>query len=428
MVAKITTPNSILRVLNYNEKKVQNGVATCLYAANFLLDAKDLNFYEKFHTIKHRTELNQRAKTNILHISLNFAPTEKLSPEKLIEIASAYMDKIGFGKQPFLVYQHQDAGHPHIHIVTTSILESGKRINTFNIGKNQSEKARKELENQYHLIKAGGRNSGQQQDLKPIVVQKIKYGLAETKRSITNVLDEVIAHYKFTSLPELNAVLKLYNVIADRGNEGGRIYKNKGLTYRIIDKNDNKIGVPIKASSIYSKPTLYFLEEKFQENERLRQPHKQKLKTAVDWVLSKNSISLSAFVSQLQKEKITVILRKNDSGLIYGISFIDHRTQCVFNGSDLGKIYSASGIQMRLGKEDAQKENQSGQLLQKKESFKKVKKEKVSSIEQKNQAVSNNNSLKNNNLLELLLNKERNESRFPFAFLLRKKKRRKNNL
>lgn len=427
MVAKITTPNSIPRVLNYNEKKVQSGVATCIHAANFLLDTKDLNFYEKLHTFKRRIELNQRAKTNILHISLNFALSEKLLPEKLIEIASDYMGKIGFGKQPFLVYQHIDAGHPHIHIVTTSILENGKRINTFNIGKNQSEKARKELEEQYHLIKAAGRNSGQQQELKSVAIQKAKYGLTETKRSITNVLDEVLTHYKFTSLPELNAVLKLYNIIADRGSEGGRIYKNKGLTYRIIDKNNNKIGVPIKASSIYSKPTLDFLEEKFQENERLRPPYKQKLKTAIDWVLSKKSMSLSDFVLQLQKEKITVILRRNDSGLLYGISFIDHRTQCVFNGSDLGKIYSASGIQTRLRKEDTQKENLLDKLLQKNESSKKVKKGKVSPIKQKNQIVSDNNLLKNNNLFDLLLQNEKNESRFPFDFLKKKKKRHKNN-
>lgn len=428
MVAKITTPHSILKVINYNEKKVQSGAAICICAANFLLDVKGLNFYDKLHTFEHRIELNQRAKTNALHISLNFAPSEKLSQERLIEIASAYMEKIGFGEQPFLVYEHHDAGHPHIHIITTSILENGKRINTFNIGKNQSGKARKELENQYHLIKAAGKNSSQQKDLKNISVQKIKYGLSETKRSITNVLDEVLTHYKFTSLPELNGVLKLYNVIADRGNEGGRIYQNKGLTYRIIDKNNNKIGVPIKASSIYSKPTLAFLEQKFKENERLRLPHKQKLRTKIDWALSKKLMSVSEFVLQLQKEKINVILRRNDSGLLYGISFVDHRTKCVFNGSDLGKMYSASGIQKRIVKKCSQKENEFEELLLRKE-FSYIGKEKhATSKEQKNPIVSDNNVVKNNTLLELLLHNEKNESRFPIDFLLNKKKRRKSNV
>ena len=34
-------------------------------------------------------------------------------------------------------------------------------------------------------------------------------------------------------------------------------------------------------------------------------------------------------------------------GIIYGITYIDHHTKCVFNGSHLGKQYSANGIQQR---------------------------------------------------------------------------------
>lgn len=418
MVAKITTPHSILRVLNYNEKKVQKGAAECIYAGNFLLEAKGLNFYNKLDTFKHRTELNQRATTNMLHISLNFNPTEKLSQEKLISIASVYMEKIGFSVQPFLVYQHHDAGHPHIHIITTSILENGKRINTFNIGKNQSEIARKEIEIQFNLIKASGRKSNHELSLQPVAPQKIKYGFAETKRSITNVLDEVINHYKYTSLPELNAVLKLYNLTADRGSEDGRIYKNRGLTYRIIDSENKKTGVPIKASSIYSKPTLNFLEQKFMENEKARIPHKQKLKSSIDWIFLKKPPGLQEFIKELQREKINVALRRNDKGFLYGISFIDHRTKSVFNGSDLGKSYSASGIRQRLintiEKNDLPDE--------------KGRENRLESKEQNNQIEGPDGSIgKSTDLIQMLLNTQRNESRFPNDFLKKKRKRRKRN-
>src|SRR5690349_16952027 len=128
MVAKITTPSSINKALNYNEKKVQKGVAICLHAANFLKDVNQMNFYEKLARFKSLILLNTRAKTNSLQISLNFHPSESLKRESLQQIATTYMDKIGFGSQPYLVYEHGDAGHPHIHIVTTSICEDGKRI------------------------------------------------------------------------------------------------------------------------------------------------------------------------------------------------------------------------------------------------------------------------------------------------------------
>ena len=154
MVAKITTPKNIKAALNYNEKKVQASQAVCLHAANYLSEANDMNFYQKLNGFERLNSLNDRASTKTLHVSLNFDPSEKLPTEKLIAIANVYMDKIGFGQQPFLVYKHEDAAHPHIHIVTTCIKPDGSRINTHNIGRNQSEKARKEIEILYGLVKA----------------------------------------------------------------------------------------------------------------------------------------------------------------------------------------------------------------------------------------------------------------------------------
>jgi predicted lactoylglutathione lyase len=438
MVAKITSPHSIVRTLNYNENKVQKGQAECIYAGNFLQDAKDMNFYQKLNTFKNLMELNTRAQTNTLHISLNFDPSEKLSKEKLAEIASVYMGKIGFGKQPFLVYKHEDAGHPHMHIVSTSIQDNGKRINTYNIGKNQSEKARKEIEMSYGLVKANGRNTRQVQGIEPVRVQRVKYGKSETKRSITNVLDAVIEKYKYTSLPELNSILRQYNIMADRGGEQGRIYRYRGLTYRILDADGNRVGVPIKASSIYSKPTLDYLESKFKQNEQLREPDKQRLKNAIEWTLRNRPLSMAYFLLRLEKEKVTGIVHRNDQGFIYGISFIDHRTKCVFKGSDIGKTYSAAFIQERIAKRMIQTENLVGKLLRKQHYGTDLLKKQIpakkdtenlkNTLDQKDKSQPENSVSKARDTLEILLRTEKNFNRMPYELMRKKKKKRKLNL
>src|SRR5665811_657562 len=151
MVAKITVPISIQRALNYNEQKMREGKAECIYAHNFLKEAEQLNFYEKLQRFGDLISLNKRASTNTVHISLNFGLNEKIAEEKLVEIAGVYMDKIGFADQPYLVYQHLDAGHPHIHIVSTNIQKDGKRISLHNLGRNESTKARKETVSYTHL-------------------------------------------------------------------------------------------------------------------------------------------------------------------------------------------------------------------------------------------------------------------------------------
>ena len=344
MVARINTSKSISRALNYNEQKVQQGKAEILSAVGFVKEADQMNFYDKISQFERHISLNDAATTNTMHVSLNFDPSEELPNDKLAEIAETYMQKIGFGNQPFLVYQHHDAGHPHIHIVSTNIERNGNRISMHNLGRNQSEKARKEIEVDFGLVKAESKKSPEVMKLVPLNAQKISYGKSETKRSISNVLMVVINQYKYTSLPELNAILKLYNVTADRGNEDSRMFQQKGLTYRVLDEAGNKIGTPIKASAFFMKPTLGNLEKKFVENETLRAPFRKRLQTAIGWILNKEPGSLDAFVKALEKESINAILRKGKDGVIYGLTYVDHKSKSVFNGSDLGKEYSAKAI------------------------------------------------------------------------------------
>jgi len=356
MVAIIKTGSSIHRIINYNEQKVKEGKAECIMASNYPKDVEFLTINNKINRLLNQVALNQNVTRNSVHISLNFDPSENLSHDQLREIADAYMNKIGFGKQPYLVYEHHDAGHPHIHIVSIKVRSDGSRIDTQNIGRNQSEIARKEIEESFVLVKATSKIQREVYELKPINVQKVQYGKSETKRAITNVLDAVLNTYKYTSVPELNAILQQFNVFADRGGENSRVFQNNGLVYRILDSDGNKVGVPVKSSDLYNKPTLKYLQEKFKVNDTARQPYKIRVKNAIDLSLLKNSNnSIHSLGKALEKEGIVAVFRQNDEGIIYGVTYVDHQTKCVYNGSDLGKQYSANALQERC---------RSGQVLQ----------------------------------------------------------------
>ena len=347
MVAKVIAGKTIRGVLNYNESKVQEGKALCLYAHNFPAEVDRLTFKGKLDTFFEHTSRNTKVKTNAIHISLSFDKYDKLNQELLKDIASKYLDKIGFGNQPFLVYQHFDAAHPHLHIATTNVRLDGKRIDLHNIGKNASGEARRELEVEFGLIKADGRKV-ENQFLKPIDLAAAEYGKSETKRSISNIVNTVTRSYKYTSLPELNAVLKQFNVIADNGKERSIVRAKNGLRYSIMDSKGQPIGIPIKASSIYGQPTLHFLKGKFEVNELLRSPHKERLQLLIDDEFRNGAKSFDTLIRNLISKDVFPVVRQNDAGKIYGITFVDNQTKCVFNGSDLGKQYSAKGILDRL--------------------------------------------------------------------------------
>jgi hypothetical protein len=159
MVARIRSGKSLKGAINYNENKVKEGKAELLMAKGYSKDADKLKFSDKVNRLQKLADLNTRVVTHCLHVSLNFDVSENLNKEKLRQIANEYMDKIGFGKQPFLIYEHHDAAHQHMHIVTTNIQSNGKRISLHNLGRVQSEKARKEIEISFGLVKAGDKQN-----------------------------------------------------------------------------------------------------------------------------------------------------------------------------------------------------------------------------------------------------------------------------
>lgn len=339
MVAKIKTGKSISGAINYHERKVRLGKAELILAQGYLKNAADLSYNDKLQRLADLTRRNERTLVNTLHVSLNFAVSEYLDQELLRQIADAYMEGLGFGSQPYLVYQHYDAAHPHVHIVTTNIKPDGERICFHLLANRTSESARKKVEIDFNLVKAEDRVKLEVPVGEPL--EPLDYGKSELKKSITNIVNEVVRSYRFTSIAELNAVLHQYNISAERGAKNSRMYKKNGLVYCAIDDSGKQLGVPIKASSIYGKPTLKNLRNRFRLNEMLRKHLKSRLITEIDKALT-TPVSKATFQMSLYESGIQVIFRQNEASRLCGVTFIDHQSKAVFNGSDLGKAYSAN--------------------------------------------------------------------------------------
>lgn len=349
-------PKRVHDALNYNEQKVQHGVAQCLHAAGYLRRADDLSFTQKLEGLQLRNSLNERALSKTLHVSLNFSPRDRtLDGETLKSIARDYMKGIGFEGQPYLVYCHHDAGHPHLHIVSTIIRSDGSRIPTHNLGREQSSRIRLELEAAYGLVPARGRTLAEIPT--PLrAPEAARYGGEETRRAIARVVSYVFRQYHFSSLPEYNAALSHFGVVADRGREGSRTHRHGGLVYRILDEGGRKTGVPIKASLLPGKPTLINLEQRFASGAASKQPALPLTRGRIDAALH-NAATMEGFRELLAQKSISMVIRKNEADRIYGLTYVDHKTRTVFNGSELGKSYGAAAVEQRLAQNAAPGEN-----------------------------------------------------------------------
>lgn len=334
--------------VHYNEDKVKLGEAVLLFANCFAAEPKDLTLQMKINRFTHLTKLNAKVKTNTLHISLNFHRDDRLDAEKLAGIARAYMDGIGFGDQPYLAYQHFDAHHPHLHLVTTNIQRNGERIDIHGIGYKRSEPVRKQIEQVFGLTVAEGRKETGIGLDKILMPKTITYGEKETRKSLSRLVQAVRSRYVYTNLSELNAILKQFNAVALPGAEGSKIQLHKGLLFSILDEKGKQIGVPIKASMLSGNPTLKNLEQDFSTKQSLKADLKAGLKEKINALLLAGTGSMKDFHESLSKANIDLVQSHASDGRLFGLTYIDHDSHVIFKGSELGKNYSAAGIASRL--------------------------------------------------------------------------------
>jgi hypothetical protein len=215
------------------------------------------------------------------------------------------------------------------------------------------------LEKEYGLVQAKGRALSNLMGIKPADLEKAVYGKTPTKRAITNIVNAVIRDYRFASLAEFNAIVRQFNVVADPGRENTLMRKKGGMLYSLINGKGEQVGIPIKASAIYNKPTLAALQKEFELNKEKKQQYREPLKRSIEQAFSRYShLTRKKFIEELQRRKVNVVFRVNDQGFTYGVTFIDNWNKAVFNGSDLGKGYSAKAILARLDTTDFEAKKQ----------------------------------------------------------------------
>ena len=228
MYAKIGIIRSLSDELRYQERKVERGQAQCLFADNFIKEASELSREEKYHYLQRLTSLNELSRKKIVHIVMSWPAEESLSDTKMTTVVREYMKRMEMDHQPWLVYRHRDTANPHAHIISTNIRSDGERDNLRRRDYVLSKKILRKLEQEFGLVGPKPLLADEEwRRLRP--VQKVVVGQTPMRSTFSRVLETVIPQYRYTNLDELNAVLRLYNIKADRGREGTKQYQDGGL-------------------------------------------------------------------------------------------------------------------------------------------------------------------------------------------------------
>ena len=339
MVAKISIGSSLYGALSYNGEKMNKEQGRVLGANKIILPADGhidiARMVENFNAFMPKTG---KTKKPVLHISLNPHPDDRLTEQQYEILAREYLEKLGFGEQPYIIYKHMDIDRHHIHIVTVNVNEQGKRLNQDFLFR-RSKKITTEMEEKYNLHKA------QREKITPNMPIKKVDPSGDLKRQVANTVKMVGMRYKFQTMGEYNAVLSLYNIRCDEadGKVNGREYH--GLVYFATDDKGKVIANPFKASRLGKFASRTAVEGRF-----------ERAKEKIDVAPTRNRVAdvlaratdKDDFTAKLKECGIDVVFRYTDEGRIYGVTFIDHNTMTVLNGSRLGKQFSANALNERF--------------------------------------------------------------------------------
>ena len=331
--------------LAYNQNKVDSEEARVLFSNRMLL-SEDGRFSigECMRSFEMQMPVQLSTKKPILHISINPHPEDVLTDQQLSDIAREYMRKLGYGDQPYLVYKHEDIDRHHIHIVGLRVDENGRPLND-KFEHRRSKQITRELEQKYNLHPAEKKARTERPELK-----KVDYTAGDVKHQIGNTVKA--ACYRFQSFGEYKALLAAYNICAEevKGEINGKPYQ--GIVYSATNDKGEKVGNLVKASRIGRSVGYEAVQCRMEKsgeaikNGKLKEHTRKIVANAV-----RNTRSRKELEQQLKKQGIEVVFRQNDSGRIYGVTFIDHDSRVVLNGSRLGKEYSANVFNERFSGE-----------------------------------------------------------------------------
>ena len=337
MIAKISATENLGGAIGYNFKKVEKGEASILLAAELYQDKEGTyTMAEVFADMQALIPEKCRTKKMVFHCSLNPHPDEKLSDETLTQIAKEYMEELGYGKQPYIVFKHNDIAREHIHIVSLRVDGEGKKIND-RFEKRRSKKITDALERKYNLIP-----SSKVSEKAVTETPKVDTTKGNIKEQVASVVRTILKHYRFCSLGELNAILSAYNLAVEEVKTEFRGKKYDGLVYVPTDDKRGKASTPIHASDIGRGMGYTTVQNRIQKSKQAIKPLIPAIRHRILEVMCSSPQTEKALQQRLEEQSLRVFIRKSESGRIYGITFIDDKEGVALNGSRLGKGYAAN--------------------------------------------------------------------------------------
>jgi len=354
MVVKIYAPApSTSSAVQYNERKVAEGKASVIFSSNIDDPRNPMKTFEQYENGSLRTEKMS------FHASINPSITDNMTDEQVQEFARRYMEKMGYGGQPFILYKHTDTGRIHYHLVSVRVDENGRKVPDFRERKH-SQEIMKELAPEFGYTVGKKKEMDQIPDNPEEEPKEAKdfnpyNGFDPEKGDYgeqLNAIIELAKTYYFTQPDHFDLIMESLGIRVLRTDFEG----HENMEFQGLDPKTKEPCTPIMAlpDEHWNLPEWTAIHARMSKGQ-IKTREKERVANLAKTALKKCNTELHTR-RYLSKCGIYLKLSTNVDGRIFGVTFVDHHNKCVFKASDLPDITASMFEEARVNKWEVQKD------------------------------------------------------------------------
>lgn len=349
MVVKIQKSHPAMKgTLAYNQSKVSKGAASILGAYNMDEGAKTFRDFER--TFERYERLNYRTKEVSFQMSINpdpDRPEETLTDAEALSYAQKLLEGLGYGKQPYMVYEHHDIDRKHYHVVSIRTGEDGRKIND-SYEERKLQRLMWDNAKEYHYLVG---NQGVKKDAKkeryiPDTPRFDPKG-GDVRQQYIDLFDEALT-YRFVSPLQFQTVMRGMGVNVEF-TEGEQWH----LLFEGLDRRGDKASPRISDSEMGLSLYEYYadrLEENLrkrelsEEEKAERRDDRRRVERTVAFCLEKAQTERQ-FKLMLERRGINYTLsRSKDDGQVFGATFADRQSKAAYKASEFKKEFNMEAL------------------------------------------------------------------------------------
>lgn len=336
---------SMSGTLRYNEDKVRGGVASVLCEHG--IGSTDVSVINRLFEDRERMSLRE-AQHLSFQMSVNPGSDDNIRETRIPAFVKELMEGLGYGEQPWVVFRHEDTGRIHYHVVSTRIGADGRKIRDY-YEKRACDRLVKGLEEKYGYLK-GGRVRKDESLGKPFPLFRPGEG------DVVRMIEACVRHsmtYRFTTGRQFAEVMRCHGVLVQEGL--GKDDLKAHLSFQGLGNDgractasvsDVRMGLDVRKS----------IKERLEDCKGMDvRQEKTELAKVVVSALDRCEC-IRSLTEALKSRGVDLFVYRDRNGIPRGSILIDHRTACVFKGSELSRSLGSAILEFAVG--DAGKEGE----------------------------------------------------------------------